>query len=119
MKGFDQAISITLDEIEIRVLPLPYFLATKFDAFYDRGIQDVYASKDLEDLVYLFIHTSNIVDQIVSATDDVRLYLGECVHRLMNDPTALGAIPGHLFYENAEEQYQVIKQTFIQLTNKL
>ena len=39
----------------IRLLPLPYFLAAKFDAFFDRGIEDVYASKDLEDLVYLSI----------------------------------------------------------------
>lgn len=118
-KGFDQAIKVTLNEIEIKVLPLPYFLATKFDAFFDRGIQDVYASKDLEDLLYLFNHTTEIVKQILETTGDVRLYLGKSIHRIMNDPIILGAIPGHLFYENAEEQYREIKQKLNQLSNEL
>lgn len=35
--GFKKSQIINLDGIEIKVLPLPYFLATKFSAFYDRG----------------------------------------------------------------------------------
>ncbi|SHM30840.1 Nucleotidyl transferase AbiEii toxin, Type IV TA system [Cyclobacterium lianum] len=118
-KGFDQAIPVLIDETKIKVLPLPYFLATKFDAFFHRGIKDVYASKDLEDIVYLFNHTSEIVDQIVIATDDAGLYVRESVQRLMNDPIAMGAIPGHLFFENADEQYQEIKQKFNKLAREL
>jgi len=119
LKGFDQAKSVVLDGIEIKILPLPYFLATKFAAFFDRGTTDVYASKDLEDLVYLFNHTSDIVHQILNSSEDVRPYLRESVHRMMNDAAAMAAIPGHLFYENAEEQYQEIKQKFFQLSQKL
>src|SRR6056297_59685 len=52
LKGFDQAIPVKLEDVEIKILPLPYFLAAKFAAFFDRGSPDVYASKDLEDLVY-------------------------------------------------------------------
>lgn len=118
-KGFNQAIPVFIDETEIRVLPLPYFLASKFDAFFDRGIKDVYASKDLEDIVYLFNHTSEIVDQILIATDDVRLYIRESVQRLMNDPIVMGAIPGHLFYENADEHYNEIKQKFNKLARAI
>jgi hypothetical protein len=32
-KGFDQSITMPLEDVLIRILPLPYFLATKFDAF--------------------------------------------------------------------------------------
>lgn len=108
-----------MDEIQIKVLPLPYFLATKFDAFFDRGIKDVYASKDLEDIVYLFNHTSSILNQILAATEDVRKYIGESLLRLMNDSIVMGAIPGHLFYENADEQYQEIIQKFSRLASEL
>ena len=55
LSGFDQSFEFPLEDMIIRLLPLPYFLAAKFDAFFDRGIEDVYASKDLEDLVYLSI----------------------------------------------------------------
>ena len=118
-KGFDQAMTFKLEDVEIKLLPLPYFLATKFDAFFDRGIEDVYASKDLEDLVYLFNHTSSIVEQITVAPEDVRLYLCNAVHSLITDATTMGAIPGHLFYENMEEKYQAIKQKFKELANEL
>jgi predicted nucleotidyltransferase len=118
-KGFNLAIAVILEDIEIKILPLPYFLATKFDAFFDRGAADVYASKDLEDLVYLFNHTSTIIDQVSEAPKDVQLYLKDAVAQLMNDATAMGAIPGHLFYENAEEQYQEIKQKFNELISVL
>ena len=37
----------------------------------------------------------------------------------MNHKAVMGAIPGHLFYENAEEQYQEIKEKFNQIANKL
>ncbi len=50
-KGFEKSIPVQLDETIIRVLPLPYFLATKLAAFFDRGIMDIYASHDLEDLL--------------------------------------------------------------------
>ena len=33
-QGFDEAYSYQMDELSIRLLPLPYFLATKFDAFF-------------------------------------------------------------------------------------
>lgn len=69
--------------------------------------------------MYLFNHTSEIVDQIVIATDDARLYVRESVQRLMNDPIAMGAIPGHLFFENADEQYLEIKQKFNKLVREL
>ncbi len=119
LNGFDQAIPVVLEGVRIKILPLPYFLAAKFDAFFDRGSMDAYASKDLEDLVYLFIHTSDIVHQILNAPEDVRQYLKEAVHRLLNDATAMGAIPGHLFYENAEEQFGVINQKFDEITRQL
>lgn len=34
--GFHKAFGYDLEGLPIRLLPLPYFLATKFDAFFDR-----------------------------------------------------------------------------------
>lgn len=43
--GFDQSITMPLEDVLIRILPLPYFLATKFDAFM---------------IVQVLIHTQNV-----------------------------------------------------------
>lgn len=119
LHGFEKALTFNLDGISIKILPLPYFLAAKLDAFFDRGIKDLYGSKDLEDLVYLFNHTLNIVEQINAAPDEVKPYLVEAIQRLRNDKEVMAAIPGHLFYENMEERYHDIKQKFEDLTNEL
>ena len=50
--GFNLAYNYSFDTIQIKLLKLPYFLAAKFDAFWDRGIKDVLASHDFEDIVY-------------------------------------------------------------------
>lgn len=69
LAGFPHAQRAILDEVAINLLPLPFFLATKFDAFFDRGINDVYASTDLEDLMYIFSHNSRLVDEVVGLLD--------------------------------------------------
>lgn len=51
--SFELAFAYNLDDITIKLLPLPYFLASKFDAFFDRGIKDLWNSHDYEDIVYL------------------------------------------------------------------
>lgn len=64
MPGFAKAYPLDLDGITIKLMPFPYFLASKMEAFFDRGINDLYASYDLEDILYIFNYTTNIVEYI-------------------------------------------------------
>ena len=116
LEGFDKAIALTLEDVIIRLLPLPYFLATKLDAFFDRGIKDLYASTDLEDLVYLLIHTSDLVSQVVNAPSDVRSYVMESSERILANDRIMNAIPGHVSYNFPDEQMQMILKTLRQLS---
>ena len=50
--GFEEALSAELaDGLMVRHLSAPHFLVTKFEAFKDRGGNDVYLSHDLEDIM--------------------------------------------------------------------
>ncbi len=115
--GFEKAIAIALDEIEIRVLPLPYFLASKIDAFLDRGIKNLYASHDFEDIIYLFNYTSNLVEQVLGSDQDVAKYLKESVQKILGDDSILAVIPGHLFFENREERMEIITEKMKQISD--
>ncbi|MFT6970641.1 MAG: putative nucleotidyltransferase [Roseivirga sp.] len=56
--GFERRYQLMLDEMEISLMPLPYFLASKFDAFFNRGSKDPRTSHDFEDIVYILTYTS-------------------------------------------------------------
>jgi len=98
-QGFDKAYSYSLDDLAIKLLPLPYFLATKFDAFFDRGIKDLYASHDFEDIVYLFNHSSDITEQVLNSEISVKTYLIECASKIIDSPSLQGAIVANLYHE--------------------
>lgn len=107
-KGFGQAFTYDLDGLEIRLLPLPYFLATKFDAFFDRGINDLFASHDYEDIVYLFNHISDISEQVLNAEELVKNYLMECASKIIESRRLKEAIIGNLFHEGQDESFNLI-----------
>jgi predicted nucleotidyltransferase len=106
--GLDQAISKELEDITIRILPLPYFLATKFDAFFDRGVNDLWASHDYEDIVYLFNHVTDISEQILNSDEVVKGYIGECANQILGNQSFKEAIIGNLFFEHQDERFNLI-----------
>jgi predicted nucleotidyltransferase len=107
-RGFDQLIEFDMDGIKIKCLNLPYYLATKFTAFYERGIKDPRTSHDFEDIVYILNYCSNFVELISQAHYDVRNYLLDCFQEILNDGTKQEAILGNLFYENQEFRFNKI-----------
>jgi len=106
-----------VDEIVIRCLSLPFFLATKFTAFYNRGIKDPRTSKDFEDLVYLLNYSSTIKEQVLVADKEVKKYLNECFLDILNDSVKQEAILGNLFYENQEYRFKKIMQLLKEIIN--
>lgn len=109
--GFDQAFSYVLEGLLIRILPLPYFLATKFDAFRDRGMKDLYASHDFEDIVYLLNHTSDIREKILNSDETVRNYLKESFLLILESKLLQEAIIGNLYHEQQDERFGMIMTT--------
>ncbi len=66
-EGFVHLETISLDENNsIHILPLAYFLASKFDAFHNRGT-DPRTSHDLEDIIFVLDNRINLVEDILSS----------------------------------------------------
>jgi predicted nucleotidyltransferase len=72
--------------LEIRLISSPLLLATKIEAFYDRGGGDFGASHDIEDIVNLIDGRPELTDEIGSATNEVRNYLREEFDDLLGSP---------------------------------
>ena len=109
--GFRHLQTVQLDEVEVKILGLPWFLAAKFDAFYDRGFKDPRTSHDFEDIVYLLNYTSNLETLILKADTDVQLYLKEAFKSILENQVLQEAIIGNLFYEDQMKRFDKIIQT--------
>jgi len=106
--GYKQLLEFDLDGTKIKYLSLPYYLATKFTAFYDRGSADPRTSHDFEDIVYILNYTSNSVKLITSADTKVKKYLIACFQDILKDNVKQEAILGNLFYEEQELRFNKI-----------
>jgi predicted nucleotidyltransferase len=72
------------------------FLATKLDAFKDRGRGDCYASHDLEDVITLVDGRASVVEEVASASGQVRTFVAAAFAELLQHSDFLDAFPGHL-----------------------
>lgn len=107
--GFKTLVKYKLDhKVTIRVFTAPYFLATKFSAFHDRG-NDPRTSTDFEDIVYVLDSRLNIVDEIRGAPSNVRDYLKEHLKVFLNDDMS-ETLSCHLSPFQSEERLGLLRQ---------
>jgi hypothetical protein len=91
----------------VRIPSLPAFLATKFDAFEDRG-DDPVADEDLEDIVTVLGYCQQAIEEILKSTEPVRGYLVEQIKMLKRMPNleelVSGCFPPDEFSQSAAER---------------
>ena len=80
--------------VEIRLVTPAYFLATKLEAFEDRGRGDYYKSHDFEDVLSVVDGRSGIVADIAGAPAEVRRYIADVLGRLLTSSDFLNVLPG-------------------------
>lgn len=84
-------------EMSIRLISAPAFMATKFEAFYDRGRGDLLGSHDLEDIVNVVDGRLELVSEVTLATPELRQYLAAQCQALLAMPGFMNALPGMVF----------------------
>lgn len=115
-KGFNFAIPLQIDQIQIRILPVVYFLASKFDAFNDRGIKQVRFSKDFEDIVFILNYCSYFKNEFLNSQNDVVSYLKKQFKIILDSDSLQEVLLGHIYYEFQEKRFQKIINLLRELT---
>lgn len=111
--GFEAALTVDLaGGLRLRHLSAPHFLATKFEAFKDRGHNDVYMSHDLEDIMTVMEGRRSVVQEMAAATESVRKHVGQSVGALLDMPTFHNALPGLL---SDPEREQSVRARLMQI----
>lgn len=95
--GLASAETVVLpDGQKVHIFTAPYLLASKIEAFLDRGRGDFHASPDIEDIIALLDGCSELKDRIQRSPAEVRSYLAEKFQAFLADRRFLENLPGHV-----------------------
>lgn len=93
----------------IRLITAPAFLATKFEAYADRGQRDLLASHDLEDLINVLDGRPDLLNEVTNAPPELRSYLGARCRELLAVPNFIDILPAIIFPdESLAERAQLV-----------
>jgi len=110
-EGYKSSIIVDVDQqYSIRIFSLPYFIASKLDAFTDRGKNDGRTSSDFEDIVYVMEYSRTIWDQLKHAPQDVKTYLQNKFIELQANHYFFEWIDAHVSYGSPPATYYIIQQ---------
>jgi hypothetical protein len=101
--GFKRTYPVTIGDTRIRILPVSLFLATKWEAYMNRG-DDPRMSHDFEDIIYVLDNNLNLVEDVSHADKEVRDFLKQMSIEIQSYSSMNEIIECHLNSMTAEER---------------
>lgn len=112
--GFVAAITATLPSgLQLRHLSAPYFMATKLEAFKDRGNNDVYLSHDLEDVITVVDGREELINELATAPHEVRDFVAQTLRGILLHTDFANGLPGIVSQSN---RTGLVLQRFTQIS---
>lgn len=105
--GFKKSYTVNIGEIEIKILPVSLFLATKWEAFKNRG-KDPRTSQDFEDIIYIIDNNKEVLEDVRDADKDVQDFLKEMSSEILNHSSRNEIIECHINPFTAYERREIV-----------
>jgi hypothetical protein len=121
-EGVENSWAQTLGIQKIKILTLPYFIATKLEAFNNRGGGDFIGSHDLEDIIAVLdmSETTLFEDLLPKLSDKVSHFLKSELSSFSKAGNFLNALPGHISDRvNSEDRAQAVEARIAKLISLL
>ncbi len=102
-KGIENAVGKKMGNITIHYFSLPYFMASKMEAYNNRGESDPFGSTDLEDIIIVM---DGIMDLNIFSNFplNVKDFMSQEFYKLMENPHFIDAIIEHIDISPVREQ---------------
>lgn len=92
------------ENLIVKSVTAPYFLATKIEAFNGRGKKDFLASHDFEDIINVISGRKEIAEEVSMANQTLRKHLKKFFAKIIKNDEFLTALPAHIHEGPATEQ---------------
>lgn len=112
--GFNNLCTVKTKDVEIKILPAPCYLATKFEAFNNRG-KDYRTSHDFEDIIYIIDNRTSIVDEVKDTNPEIKKYLQSQFLKLVNNINYDEIISAHIHPLIIEDRLTIVKDKILQI----
>jgi predicted nucleotidyltransferase len=105
-------------ETTIRLIAAPFFIATKLEAFEDRGKSDMLLSHDMEDIVTVVDGRPSLLEEMRQAPHELQAYMAEKFSALLQNENFLSALQGYLPGDGASQaRLPVLERRLGELAN--
>jgi len=84
------------DDLIIKSITAPYFLATKIEAFRTRGNNDFWASHDFEDIVTVIAGRIEVAEEVALMNANLKTYLKLAFEEILKNPQFERVLPSHV-----------------------
>lgn len=105
--GFNDLWKITVKDEEIQILSAPVYLATKFEAYNNRG-GDYRTSHDFEDIIYVLDNRISIVPEIENAHKEIKEFLKEEITKILSSKFLEEILSSHIHPLMIDERYPIV-----------
>ena len=112
--GFENLWTVKANEQEIKILSAPCFLATKFEAFNNRG-NDYRTSHDIEDIIYVIDNRTTIVEEMKESEPRIHLFLKEEIRKIINQGILMEVLLAHTHPLMSDQRIPIIEEKIIQM----
>lgn len=115
--GFQNLWTAKAKDQEIKILSVPCYLATKFEAFNDRG-SDYRTSHDIEDIIYVLDNRMGIVEEIANDDERIANFVKEQLQNIANKGLIQEVLMAHIHPLMLEERLPIVEEKITQILNK-
>ena len=109
-EGFKNSIDYTIDDLHnVRIFAPPYFIASKIEAFKNRGKEDGRTSSDFEDIVFVLENRGSIWEEMNRVEPKLKEYLFLEFNNLKNNPYIEEWIASHSSSYSPPSTYYIME----------
>jgi predicted nucleotidyltransferase len=112
--GFENLWTVMAKDQLINILSAPCWLATKFEAFNNRG-KDYRTSHDMEDIIYVLDNRLDIVSEIEKDNSNIRKFLKEQLQAIVQKELLREVIMAHIHPLMLEERMPTVEEKIAQI----
>lgn len=107
--GFENLWTTTVKNQEIKLLSPACYLASKFEAFNNRGT-DIRTSHDMEDIIYVLDNRINIVEEIKKDDNRISSFIKEQLQKIIGQGLLEEALVAHIHPIMLTERLPIVKE---------
>lgn len=109
--GFRNAVVFKIDDqVSVKIFTAPHFIASKLEAFKNRGRGDGRTSTDFEDIIYVLANRMAIWKEMREASEELRTYLRKEFTELAGKQYLEEWVEGHVGFDSSPATAYILDQ---------